>query len=323
MYRLQNCGKVQLFTNNVVAMLNYPKKDLLMTQIKSPLIKSFFTYLIFLLFLHVPVSLLAAPSQSPKETDIEQRLEVTLTQKLQERTDVIDARMLGELKEHREYLKGLDERFYNHITFWLPTAITISTVFFGMFLFLTGRSKKEAVDATIYDIKVSASNTIRENVNTLVVEGELAEEISRVRTSLSEEVKKLGEDFNSELIRIKNEVASDNSEVIKNAVGESVKSQFSKEFDLMERIKKLEKTIKVLEVNVVKQQLALNILQKKTTPFTLSSVGEKPKNAANILLDPNYDKVKSALGNLYSTNYDKKLDEAIRNAIDRHTQDKK
>lgn len=113
-------------------------------------------YVIFLLYLLSTMPAVAAPlSKQDVQTIISaqnQAIESKVIETVDRRLAMINSQFAKESKAHREYLQSLDDRFYERISFWLPTAISFITIIFLTFTWWLGKSKSEALQDAVNEI---------------------------------------------------------------------------------------------------------------------------------------------------------------------------
>ena len=182
---------------------------------------------------------------------IQLRLEKILAEQTQSTKREMEASILGVLKEHREYLQTLDDKFYERFSFWMPVFTTaIGVIMAGLFLWYFGKTRKEAFDSAKSEASTIATEIARRKVDEIVIPEDLKIQIQNATQTMKEKIAtyttSLREDAERQLREAKDQIVSDKFEVISKTLDQAVKEKFSKQLDILARVEQLENLVSKL-----------------------------------------------------------------------------
>lgn len=198
--------------------------------------------------------------------------EQKLKKELEDYENKLELRYHRELNEHRMYLQTIDDRLYNRIMNIVPIITAILTISLGVLAWLVGKTKKEAYDYAkmradlqikkymapeniVKQVKEQAESTIQkiEELSTEASEKvkelqnkiarEFADHSNKLQKSMNIVKTKLVKEITNDLESEKDNIIKDKKKMIQQSIDEAIKSNFNTEFNIMDRLEKLENEI--------------------------------------------------------------------------------
>ena len=238
------------------------------------------------------------PSPKPQEHDqsklgaddktkeielIQLRLEKALTEQLQRDQKELGSRLQGEIKDHRDYLQRLDDKFYERFTYWVPLFTAALIAVSSIFVWFFGKTRNEAIESACKETAVRATDQatelaqkkVDEIVNpsamTAKLETAMEDALDQIRRAadqsvadaerevkaVKDQIRRVADqsvaDAEREVKAVKEKIVANSSEVIIQALDESIRDKFKKELDLLQRVEKLEDQVSSLTSSLENQ----------------------------------------------------------------------
>jgi hypothetical protein len=183
----------------------------------------------------------------PQQELVRLRLERQLMDQLAAYRTEIDGKIASELEGHRKYLQELDDKLYERARFWIPIFSAVVTVLVAAFLWYVGRTQKEAFETAQLIAVSKATELAQQKVDQIVIPDAILTQIRELSNDAIQQAKilrdALVDDVQGELTQARDEIVSNKHAIIESTLNEAIKTKFSSEFNVMERLTKLETTI--------------------------------------------------------------------------------
>ena len=226
-----------------------------------------------------------------REKEIEMiglRLEKSLFEQLRRNQSDIQTEVLGELKQHREYLQTLDDKFYQRIALWGPVLSAVVIGIGASFAWYFGKTRREAFESVRVEASLIATDIARKQVDQIVFPDSLVARVKEASEanvkrleSLSSELRERLESLSNELReRIELELTTERdkilnakSKMITEVLDDALREKFSKELNLLERIEELEHKVTQLRSELTRIVTSLDALRDWSDRLSSSSWG--------------------------------------------------
>lgn len=209
--------------------------------------------LLFIIAVSVSGSLLADDTDPASDQQKLLRLEIEkeLRDDLEQSEAALEAKIAAELKQHREYLQSLDEKFYERIQIWVPIVSAVFAAIVAFFYWQVGKTRKEAFEATQATAVAKATELAERRVEDVITRERIVETATDITETTIEQIKGLKEELTKEVERelkeARDEVVSNKHEIIAQTLDEAIKDKFADELDVISRLEELETRFRRLE----------------------------------------------------------------------------
>ncbi|MBZ0254648.1 hypothetical protein K8I31_01210 [bacterium] len=175
-------------------------------------------------------------------------LEYKITQKITNeqinKYNELTKTMATEVENHRKHLQKLNDKFYDQIQFWLPAITILSTLLLGLFLWIAGRSQKDAFEIAKLRAETVAINIAEKRVSEIITPQELLDRIENEKnmaiTKVESILNQFKENAEDELKKVKDQIVNDSEESILQILEKQKGEKFNDVLDIMSRFKELE-----------------------------------------------------------------------------------
>lgn len=177
----------------------------------------------------------------------ELRFEKKIQEEMEKSRSQINDRISSELGDHRKYLTDLNDRFYNHLQLWIPIFSGVIAILIAIFMWQFGKTRQEAFEAAQASALAKATELAQKKIEEIIIPDRI---VSSVMTMTEETIKQikvlkteLTQEVEDELKAARDDVVRNKHDVIVQALDETMKEKFSKELDVLTRIKVIEDQI--------------------------------------------------------------------------------
>jgi len=203
---------------------------------------------------NVPTVAVSTPVGRPKDQEselLQSRLDkMIVDQSLNVRKD-LEASIGGVLREHREYLQKLDEKFYDRFSVWVPILSILGSIIAAVGVVVVGvavwhfdKTRKDALDSFKSEVTARLDTIAREKVNEIVTAENLRAQLSVViQKTTGKLIKKAEQQIND----AQNRFVKDNLAAVIEALEQSQPEMFSKHIDILTRVEQLQLKLADLE----------------------------------------------------------------------------
>jgi len=166
----------------------------------------------------------------------------------------LDASISGVLKEHREYLQKLDDKFYERFSIWVPFFTIVFGIVAWVVIWHFDKTRKEALENFKSEASAKLDAVARAKVTEIVNAENLRAELHRQTEELQGEMQKttsmLIKKAEQEISNAKDRYISDNLPVVIKTLEQSMEGKFANELNILKTVEQLQRKLAELESQV-------------------------------------------------------------------------